>query len=245
MTDRTDMPIHNLRCTEPGRFAQPPAHEAPDAEILAYLQHSESCAYHARLNEAMDAEMDPLLHAASRNLMVTTPQGRRRRQDRTHAARKPGVLRRVGALGLAAGLALLLWVGFAGLVEQHTTEPLVVVENPSPPAHRPSLTQVREGEREYAARVISNELEGQRTKSGMIYHPDSLSASVAGLPFGSRLRVTNPVNGAVVIVTVVDRGPMDDEINLSASAADALGFDGTATVLVEILYTPPPVAIGP
>jgi len=244
MTDRTDMPIQNLRCTEPDRFAQLPDHEAPDAEILSYLQHSESCAYHARLNEAMDAEMDPLLHAASRNLVVTTPQSQRRRQDRRPAARTGGILRRVGALGLAAGLALLLWVGFAGLVEQYTTE-LPVVAEVAPPASKPAVTQVREGEREYAARVISNELEGQRTKSGMVYHPDSLIASVAGLPFGSRLRVTNPITGVAVLVTVIDRGPMEDEINLSARAADMLGFDGKARVFVEIMYMPPPVAIGP
>lgn len=244
MTDRTHMPLHNLRCTEPDRFAQPPSHEAPDAEILAYLRHSESCAYHAHLNEAMDAEIDPLLHEASRDLLVTAPASRRGQPDRRAAARKPGVLRRVGALGLAAGLALLLWVGFAGLVEQQATEPPVVVEE-TPHVTNPAVTQVREGEREYAARVISNELEGQRTKSGMVYHPDSLSASVAGLPFGSRLRITNPINGHSVIVTVIDRGPLDDEINLSASAAEALGFDGKAMVLVAVLYTPPPVAIGP
>jgi rare lipoprotein A len=107
------------------------------------------------------------------------------------------------------------------------------------------MVQVGENGQLYAARVISDTLEGQRTKSGMIYHPDSLSASVAGLPFGSRLRVTNPVTGASVVVTVIDRGPMDEEINLSASAADSLGFDGMVMLFVDILYTPPPMAIGP
>lgn len=56
-------------------------------------------------------------------------------------------------------------------------------------------------------------------------------------PFGTRLKVTNPSNGKIVIVRVTDRGPFSRGriIDLSWGAAKALGMlaQGVATVLVE------------
>ena len=48
------------------------------------------------------------------------------------------------------------------------------------------------------------------------------------LQFGKHVRVTNLDNGWVVIVTVVDRGPLirGRVIDVSASAADELGSGG-------------------
>ena len=56
-------------------------------------------------------------------------------------------------------------------------------------------------------------------------------------PFGTRLKVTNPSNGKIVIVRVTDRGPYGRGriIDLSWGAAKALGMlsQGVATVVVE------------
>ena len=70
-------------------------------------------------------------------------------------------------------------------------------------------------------------------------------AAIEDQPFGTHLRVINPVNGAEVIVTVIDRGAEDGELNLSSRAAAALGFDGTAELLIEVLAEQEVYGVGP
>lgn len=76
---------------------------------------------------------------------------------------------------------------------------------------------------------------GGRTASGG--HVGSLTAAHRTLPFGSKVRVTNLKNNRSVVLTVNDRGPFTGGrvIDVSAHAADALGFRsaGVATVRVE------------
>lgn len=47
----------------------------------------------------------------------------------------------------------------------------------------------------------------QRVASGGWFNPNAMTAAHKTLPFGTRVRVTNKVNGRSVVVTINDRGP--------------------------------------
>ena len=63
-----------------------------------------------------------------------------------------------------------------------------------------------------------------------------MTAAHRTLPFGTRLKVTNLVNGKTAIVRVNDRGPYSHGrlIDLSQSAAEVLGFIDRGTTRVRI-----------
>ena len=65
-----------------------------------------------------------------------------------------------------------------------------------------------------------------------------LSAAHKTMKFGTKLRVTNPDNGKVVVVTVNDRGPFirGRDLDLSYGAAKAIGFEGKGVGRVRIEY---------
>jgi rare lipoprotein A len=68
---------------------------------------------------------------------------------------------------------------------------------------------------------------------------DPTVAAHKDLPFGTRLRVTNPENGETIVVAVQDRGPFitGRDLDLSRGAARAIGMieRGVAELEVEIL----------
>ena len=80
---------------------------------------------------------------------------------------------------------------------------------------------------------------GRITAHGRRFDMYELTAAHRTLPFGTRLRVTNLINGRSVLVTITDRGPSmkDRVIDLSYAAAREIGMigPGTAPVLLEIL----------
>lgn len=80
---------------------------------------------------------------------------------------------------------------------------------------------------------------GTLTASGERFDKDGFTAAHRTLPFGARLRVTNPKTGRSVIVRINDRGPFvrGRGLDLSRGAADAIGMvaAGTATVKVARL----------
>ncbi|WNO54184.1 septal ring lytic transglycosylase RlpA family protein [Stakelama saccharophila] len=98
-------------------------------------------------------------------------------------------------------------------------------------------TAINGGEASY----FSSEIAGQRTASGAICDPDTLTAAHRTLPFGSRVRVTNPDNGESVVVTINDRGPYarDRVIDLSRAAAEEIGLlrRGRGDVELTLLTT--------
>ena len=47
----------------------------------------------------------------------------------------------------------------------------------------------------------------RRTANGQIFSNDALTAASLTLPFGTRVKLTNPKNGHSVVVRVNDRGP--------------------------------------
>lgn len=100
---------------------------------------------------------------------------------------------------------------------------------PPPPTPATSVTASR----------YADDFAGKKTASGDIYSPDQMTAAHKSLPFGTRVRVTNPQNGKNVVVKINDRGPFvkGRELDLSRAAAAALGLmkAGVVEVQMEIL----------
>ena len=80
---------------------------------------------------------------------------------------------------------------------------------------------------------------GRQTANGERFDMNALTAAHKTLPFGSRVRVTNPRNGRSVVVRINDRGPFvrGRHIDLSRAAAEQIGIirSGHGTVELELL----------
>ncbi|MFY8148460.1 MAG: septal ring lytic transglycosylase RlpA family protein [Prochlorococcaceae cyanobacterium] len=80
---------------------------------------------------------------------------------------------------------------------------------------------------------------GNRTASGEVFRPGTLTAAHRTLPFGTRVRVTNLRNGRTAVVRINDRGPFHGSrvIDLAHGAAQDLGLvsSGVAQVRLEVL----------
>ncbi|MEU8248794.1 septal ring lytic transglycosylase RlpA family protein [Nonomuraea sp. NPDC048916] len=76
--------------------------------------------------------------------------------------------------------------------------------------------------------------EGQMTANGERFNPSALTAAHKTLPFGSRVRVTNPATGKAVTVRVNDRGPFIGGrcLDLSEAAFAAIGNTGAGVMRV-------------
>jgi len=77
--------------------------------------------------------------------------------------------------------------------------------------------------------------EPQRLASGAAYDPSELTCAHRTLPFGTKLRVSDPKSGRTVVVTVNDRGPLarDRVLDLSFGAARALGMTDRGVILIS------------
>ena len=86
---------------------------------------------------------------------------------------------------------------------------------------------------------------GKATTSGAIYNQYEFTAAHQTLPLGTRVMVTNMENGSATEVTINDRGPFAKNriIDLSYSAAHALGMIGPGTALVRVDVIDSPTAI--
>lgn len=75
---------------------------------------------------------------------------------------------------------------------------------------------------------------GNLTASGDIFDPAGFTAAHRTMPFGTQLLVS--YGGSSVQVTVNDRGPYVDgiDIDLSQAAADAIGLTGAGVAPVEV-----------
>lgn len=76
------------------------------------------------------------------------------------------------------------------------------------------------------ASFFAAEMAGRRTANGETCDPATLTAAHRTLPFGTKLRVTNPANGKSVIVRINDRGPFarGRVVDLSKAAAAEIGL---------------------
>ncbi|WP_375435863.1 septal ring lytic transglycosylase RlpA family protein [uncultured Hymenobacter sp.] len=89
--------------------------------------------------------------------------------------------------------------------------------------------------------------QGMRTSSGERFDRNKFTCAHKTLPFGTKLRVTNPETHASVVVRVSDRGPFRHQriLDLSEIAARPLGIvdHGAVSVLAEIV--PDDTPLGP
>lgn len=80
---------------------------------------------------------------------------------------------------------------------------------------------------------------GRLTASGERYNMYGFTAAHRSLPFGTRLKVTNPQTGQSSVVTVTDRGPFirGRHLDLSYGAAQQIGLvrGGVGRVSVNVL----------
>jgi rare lipoprotein A len=78
---------------------------------------------------------------------------------------------------------------------------------------------------------------GRRTASGERFDMNALTAAHRTLPLGTRVRVTNMINGKSVVVRVNDRGPTPREriIDLSRGAAAAIAAIERGVVPVQLV----------
>jgi len=90
-----------------------------------------------------------------------------------------------------------------------------------------------------SASWYGDEFAHRPTASGARYDPGKLTGAHRTLPLGSRVRVTNLLNGRSVLVTITDRGPYRArrDIDLSYGAARVLGMlrQGVARVRIELI----------
>jgi len=113
-------------------------------------------------------------------------------------------------------------------------------KNPTIAARRASLLRGR-------ASWYGREHQGQRTSSGERFDRNKFTCAHKTLPFGTKLRVTNPETAKSVVVRVSDRGPFRHQriLDLSEIAARPLGIveHGAVSVLAEIV--PEDTPLGP
>lgn len=103
--------------------------------------------------------------------------------------------------------------------------------DPAAPSE-PQETQIGRGSASYYAAKFN----GRRTASGEMFDNRAMTAAHRTLPFGSLVRVTNPANGASVVVRITDRGPFTRGrmIDVSRAAAEELGLVARGHAMVEL-----------
>lgn len=136
--------------------------------------------------------------------------------------------------------ALLLTVSIAPL---QTAQAARLSEDEKPPKAAARKAAVLRGQASWYGR----EHQGLRTSSGERFDRNQYTAAHKTLPFGTRLRVTNPQNGESVVVRISDRGPFRHQriLDLAEVAARPLGIiqRGSVPVIAEIV--PETTPLGP
>jgi rare lipoprotein A len=98
------------------------------------------------------------------------------------------------------------------------------------------------------ASYYAEDFHGKRTASGEKFDIHKYTAAHRTLPFGTKVKVTNLMNGKAVILKINDRGPhvktrIIDLSKCAAKAIDLMKF-GAARVSIEVV-TDPQLAYGP
>jgi len=105
---------------------------------------------------------------------------------------------------------------------------------PATPSVAPSATasSAEKGKLAWYGRKFA----GRRTASGEVYNPDALTMAHKSLPFGTRVKVTNPANKKNVTLRVNDRGPTQaDRVgDVSLAAARQLGMVRAGVIDAEL-----------
>jgi rare lipoprotein A len=103
------------------------------------------------------------------------------------------------------------------------------------PAYEPDYVETG------TASWYGREFHGRRTANGEIFDMEVPTAAHPTLPIPSLIEVTNLENGRAMVVRVNDRGPFvaGRLIDLSAKAADRLGFKDKGQAQVRVRYVGP------
>lgn len=86
----------------------------------------------------------------------------------------------------------------------------------------------------------SDVFQGKPTASGEIFDQQAMTAAYRGVPFGTKVKVTNLENGKSVVVTINDRMARRNKnlIDVSRRAAQELGFEKQGRVKVSVEPVP-------
>jgi rare lipoprotein A (peptidoglycan hydrolase) len=123
------------------------------------------------------------------------------------------------------------------------------IETPAPPPQSQIAAEptrgsgdrsgIRSSKRSFYGRASFYSYRTGKTASGSAFDRNLPTAAHRSLPFGTKVRVTNPANNKSVVVTITDRGPRahDRVLDLSLEAARTLGITerGVARVHAEML----------
>jgi len=127
--------------------------------------------------------------------------------------------------------AAICTLSMAAAVAQ-TAAPAASAPAAAPAAAPATATAVESGKLAWYGRKFA----GRKTASGEAYNPDALTMAHKTLPFGTRVKVTNPKNQKSVTVRVNDRGPTQpDRIgDVSLAAANKLGMVKAGVIDAEL-----------
>ena len=161
-------------------------------------------------------------------------------------------MRRPHLLGAAA--LLITSAGFvspasAGSFASNTPASVAILEaNPAPSWEERFIRQIppaplAQGQQIASAGVSVGQASwygpgfyGNRTASGEVFRPGTLTAAHRTLAFGTRVRVTNLWNGRSTVVRINDRGPFHGGriIDLAHGAAQQLGVTASGVAQVRL-----------
>lgn len=107
---------------------------------------------------------------------------------------------------------------------------------------QPTFAQSTKKTQVGSASWYGSKYHGRKTSSGERYNKNDMTAAHKTLPFGTKVKVTNPANDESVILRINDRGPFVGNriIDVSEAAARKLGMHskGVARVKVEVIELP-------
>ncbi|MFL0356267.1 septal ring lytic transglycosylase RlpA family protein [Erythrobacter sp. GH1-10] len=122
---------------------------------------------------------------------------------------------------------------FAGArPDLHIPVTAVDLDSIDPPVEDPVVRSLGTGVASYYGRRFH----GRRTANGERFDMRGMTAAHKTLPFGTKVRVTNPRNGRSVVVRINDRGPFvrGRTIDVSRAAAEELGMVSRGHARVEL-----------
>ena len=130
----------------------------------------------------------------------------------------------------AAATAAALALSAAALAQ--TAVPAQVPSATSAPAAAPAAGATESGKVAWYGKKFA----GRRTASGETYNPEAMTMAHKTLPFGTRVKVTNPQNKKSVTLRVNDRGPTQaDRVgDVSLAAARQLGMLRAGVIDAEL-----------
>lgn len=81
-------------------------------------------------------------------------------------------------------------------------------------------------------------LDGRTTANGEVMNSGVMTAAHPSLPFGTKVEVTNMLNGRSTVVRINDRGPFAKSriIDVTKSVAHKLGFRGRGHAPVKLAW---------